>query len=54
MQEEITRIILIKFLKQVLETSKKYGVGLAYVYGQFNEACHQLQIKECKEQYYEF
>lgn len=48
MQEEI--ITLIRFLKQVIATSKKYGMEPAYVYGQFNEAYHQLQLEKQKRQ----
>ncbi len=48
MQKEI--IILKKFLEQVIERSKKYGMGRDYICGQFIEACHQLQLKNYKDQ----
>ena len=51
MQEEI--IILIVFLERLFEISKKYEMGQDYINGQFNEACHQLRLKNKRIKRYE-
>lgn len=38
------RLILFLFLRDLIERSKKYGMGEDYIKGQFDEASHQLML----------
>jgi hypothetical protein len=38
------KLILFLFLRDLIERSKKYGMGEDYIKGQFDEASHQLML----------
>ena len=50
------KYIFLIFHIQVLRTAYQYGMGVAYIKGQLDEACHQLAIairKQSKDDYHE-
>jgi hypothetical protein len=46
MQKQSKDLALLLFLIRIIDRSKKYGMGEDYIKGQFDEACHQLDINK--------